>query len=52
LSDTRSSKHYRDRAEHFRKMAETETNDRLREQLLKMAADYAGVAERMEKQGR
>jgi hypothetical protein len=49
---TRCSKHYRERAEHFRKLAESEGNDRIRAQLLKLAAHYDDVAAEMEKQGR
>jgi hypothetical protein len=35
---------YRDRAERFREMAETEPNDRIREHLIDLAARYELIA--------
>ena len=47
----RTSQHYRERAEHFREMAEAE-GGAIRTQLLQLAADYEATAAQMEKQER
>ena len=48
----RSSHDYRERAEYFRRMAETEANERIRGELLKMASDYEDAAIQLEVHGR